>query len=118
MTASSDQDSDVLSYGEHEWKQLLEESKNQPVVVKFWAKWCHTCAKGDNFDKISQQYDGDEIKFAKIDVNRNRDIIKAAGIKALPFFRLYKDGAPVEGQFHRGRPLDSDIKAMAKSALN
>ncbi|KAI9338912.1 hypothetical protein DFJ73DRAFT_798110 [Zopfochytrium polystomum] len=76
------------------------------VVVDFFATWCGPCKM------VAPYYADLSVKhpaatFLKVDVDRFSRISQAAGVTAMPTFRVYKNGGPV-GEPVRG----ADIRAV------
>ena len=66
-------------------------SGNAKVAVDFYATWCGPCRT------ISPKFEGFEkeftnIKFFKVDVDKNEDTSSDCKISAMPTFHFYKDG--------------------------
>ena len=67
----------------------------KPLVIDFTASWCPPCKR------IGPIYEGHvatypELVMKKLDVDANSEAAQAAGIQAMPTFKVYKNGAEVE----------------------
>ena len=68
----------------------------KPVLVDFWAAWCAPCRMvAPVVDEIAGER-ADQLKVAKVDVDKSPQIATQFGIMSIPTLILFKDGAPVE----------------------
>src|SRR5438128_6497218 len=78
-------------------KDVIEESKRQPVLVDFWAEWCGPCKQlGPVLEKVVKAAKG-KIKLVKMDIDKHPSIPGQLGIQSIPAVFAFVNGQPIDG---------------------
>lgn len=78
-------------------QDVINASKETPVLVDFWAEWCVPCKQvGPLLEKLALEFNGGFL-LAKVDVDKEQQLADYFQIKSIPTLMLLKDGKIVDG---------------------
>lgn len=76
---------------------VIQESRNQPVIVDFWAPWCGPCKQlQPMLEKVVTEAGG-AVKLVKLNIDDHPAIPGQLGVQSIPAVFAFKDGQPVDG---------------------
>jgi putative thioredoxin len=78
-------------------KDVIEESKRQPVLIDFWAPWCGPCRQlTPTLEKAVRAARG-KVKLVKMNIDEHPAIPGQMGIQSIPAVIAFVGGKPADG---------------------
>ena len=91
-------------------KDVVEASRDQPVIVDFWATWCGPCKTlGPMLERAVLAAKG-KVKLVKIDIDKNPVFAGQLRVQSIPTVYAFSGGRPVDG--FMGAVPESQVKAF------
>ncbi len=91
---------------------VIEASRELPVLVDFWATWCGPCKTlTPALEKVTKAQGG-RVKLVKIDVDKNRELVTQLARMGLPM-----QSVPTVVAFWQGQIADTFSGALPESEL-
>ena len=103
-------------------RDVIERSRELPVVVDFWADWCSPCRALGPAIQAEVAARAGKVELAKIDVDAEQVLAGRYGIQSIPTVAVFVDGQPVTGFVGArsaaviGQFLDDTLAQHAKAA--
>ncbi|MEI8177652.1 thioredoxin [Aestuariivirga sp.] len=78
-------------------QDVIEPSRQQPVIVDFWAPWCGPCKQlGPALEKVVRAAGG-KVRMVKINIDENQQLAQQMRIQSIPAVYAFVNGQPVDG---------------------
>ena len=76
---------------------VIEQSKEIPVIVDFWAPWCEPCKQlTPIIEKIIKEKNG-KVILAKMNIDESPEVAQQLKIQSIPAVMAFNDGQPIDG---------------------
>jgi putative thioredoxin len=95
VTAAADVVKDVTT--QSFMKDVIEESKRQPVLVDFWAPWCGPCKQLTPIIEKAVKAAKGKVKLTKMNIDEHPAIPGQMGIQSIPAVIAFSNGQPIDG---------------------
>ena len=91
-------------------QDVIEESKNQPVLIDFWAPWCGPCRQLTPIIEKAVKAAKGRVKLVKMNIDEHPEYPGQMGIQSIPAVIAFVNGQPADG--FMGAVPESQITAF------
>src|SRR5258708_3267615 len=91
-------------------KDVIEESKRQPVLIDFWAPWCGPCRQLTPILEKAVRNAKGRVKLVKMNIDEHPQIPGQMGIQSIPAVIAFVNGPPADG--FMGAGPESQVNAF------
>jgi putative thioredoxin len=91
-------------------KDVIEESKRQPVLIDFWAPWCGPCRQLTPILEKAVRNAKGRVKMVKMNIDEHPAIPGQMGIQSIPAVIAFVNGQPADG--FMGAVPESQVNAF------
>jgi putative thioredoxin len=91
-------------------KDVIEESRRQPVLIDFWAPWCGPCRQLTPILEKAVRAAKGKVKLVKMNIDEHPSIPGQMGIQSIPAVIAFVGGQPADG--FMGAVPESQVNAF------
>ncbi len=91
-------------------RDVVEASRQVPVLVDFWAPWCGPCRQLTPLLEAAVKAAKGAVKLVKLNIDEHPEIPSQMGVQSIPAVFAFQDGRPVDG--FMGALPESRVKAF------
>jgi putative thioredoxin len=96
-------------------EEVIERSRQVPVLVDFWAPWCGPClALTPVLDRLAEEYKG-KFHLVKVNSDENPQLAQKYGVRSIPNVKAFVDGELVD-EFMGAVP-ESSVRGFIEGLL-
>ncbi|MEM7569402.1 MAG: thioredoxin [Pseudomonadota bacterium] len=95
--------------------EVVEESRNRPVLVDFWAPWCQPCKTLTPIIEKAVAQTGGKVKLVKVNLDENQMLAQQMQVQSVPTVYAFVNGQPVDA--FQGAVPESQVTAFIDKVL-